>query len=65
MQTLVLLEEKARIDGQFILGIPEMSGNAGNFLPAHGPTSKGEAIDSAIHWVTFHRASNDVQLSIG
>ena len=41
-----------------------MSGNLGNLLPALRPTSEGEVIDSAIHWVTFHRASNDVQFSI-
>ena len=59
------LEEKARINGQFIPGTPEVSGNVGNFLPALGPSSKGEAIDGAIHWITFHIASNDVQFSFG
>ena len=28
------------------------------------PTSKDEAADGAIHQVTFHRDSNDVQFSI-
>ena len=52
------------MDRQFILGTPEVSGNVGNFLPVLRPSSKGEAIDSAIHKVTFYRASNDVQFSI-
>ena len=58
------LEEKARFNGQFIPSAPEVSGNVGNILPVFGPCSKGEVIDSAIHWVTFHRASNDVQFSL-
>ena len=41
-----------------------MSGDVGYLLPSIGPTSKGEVIDSAIHWVTFHGASNDVQFNI-
>ena len=40
-----------------------MLGNVRNILLAFGPTSKGEAVDGAIHWVVFHRASNDVQFS--
>ena len=65
MQTLCLLEEKAGIEGQFIPGTQEMSGNAENFLPLFRPTSMGEVIDDAIHWVSFHGASNDVQFSVG
>ena len=57
------LEEKTRNDGQFIPGTQEMAGNMENILPLLGPCSKGEVIDSAIHQVTFHRASNDVQFS--
>ena len=41
-----------------------MSGDVGNLLPLIGPPSKGEVIDSAIYWVTFHKTSNDVQFSI-
>ena len=40
-----------------------MLGNAGNILSAFGPASKGEAVDSAIHWAAFHRALNDVKFS--
>ena len=42
---------------------PEVLGNVGNVLPTFRPSSKGEVVDSAIYWVTFHRASNDVQFS--
>ena len=52
------------MDGQFIPGTLEVSDNAGNFLSALRPSSKGEAIDGAIHWVTFCGALNDVQFSI-
>ena len=41
-----------------------MSHNVGNFLPSVWPSSKGEAIDSAVHQIAFYGASNDVQLSI-
>ena len=41
-----------------------MSGNVGNVQLAFGPTSKGEAVDDAIHQVTFHGASNDVPFSL-
>ena len=51
-------------NGEFVPSAPEVLGNEGNILLAFGPTSKGEAVDDAIHQVTFHRASNDVQLSI-
>ena len=42
-----------------------MLGNAGNVLLAIRPSSKGEAVDDAVHWVAFDRASNDVQFSLG
>ena len=58
------LEEEAQIDEQFVPVSPEMSGNAGNVLPSIRPPSNSEAIDSAIHQGTFHRALNDVQFSI-
>ena len=41
-----------------------MSGNAGNVLPALGPSSKGKVVDGAIHWVVFHGALNNVQFSL-
>ena len=41
-----------------------MSGNPGDLLPVFGSTSKGQAIDSAVHQVMFHRTSNDVQFSV-
>ena len=50
------LEEKTGIDGQFIPGTLEEPGNVGNFLPLLRLSSKGEAIDGVIHWVTFHGA---------
>ena len=58
------LEEQAGINGQFVLGSSEVSGYPGDLLPALRPTSKGVAIDGAIHWVKLHRALNDVQFSI-
>ena len=58
------LEEWARFDGQFIPSAPEVLGNAGNILLAFGLSSKGEAVDSAVHQVTFHGASNDVQFCL-
>ena len=48
----------------FIPGSPEVSGNPRDFLSVLRPTSKGEAIDSAIHEVTFNGTSNYVQFSI-
>ena len=46
------------------MGSPEVSGDPGDLLPALRPTCKGEAIGSAIHWVTFYGTSNYVQFSI-
>ena len=42
-----------------------MLGNVGNILSVFRPSSKGEVVDSAIHQAAFHRASNDVQFSLG
>ena len=47
------LEEKARFDRQFVLSAPEVLGNVGNVLPAFGPSSKCEVVDSAVNWVMF------------
>ena len=58
------LEELARLDGWFIPSAPEVSGNVWNVLSVFGPSPKGEAVDSAIHWVAFTRASNDVHFSL-
>ena len=62
MHTLVSLRSRPDLT-QFIPSAPDMSGNAGNVLSKFGPSCKGEAVDSPIHWVTFHGASNDVQFS--
>ena len=43
----------------------EVSGDLGDLLSATGPTSKGQAIDGTIVWVTFHGTLNDVQFCIG
>ena len=48
------LEEKTIIYGQFISSAPEMSGNVRDVLNMIWSSSKGQVIDSAIHWVTFH-----------
>ena len=55
--------EKARVNGQFILGSPEMSGDLGHLLPALIPASKDKTVDGAIHKVSFQQTSNDVQFS--
>ena len=60
MHTLVPFRSRLFLT-EFIPTAPEVSSNAGNLLPAFRPNSKGEAIGSAIHWVTFHGTSNDVQ----
>ena len=59
------LEEKTIINGQFISCALEMSGSMRDILNVIGPSSKGQAIDSAIHLVMFHCSSNDIQLSCG
>ena len=38
------------MNGQFILGFPEMSGNLGDLVPVIGPTSKGPVQ----HWIAVH-----------
>ena len=58
------LDEEASINGQFVPGSPEVSGNLGNLLPVLGPTFGGEVIDGAKCQVAFHGALNDVQFSI-
>ena len=42
-----------------------MSGNVGDLSSVVWPSSNGETIDGAIHWVTLSGALNDVQFSIG
>ena len=58
------LEEQARLNGQFVPSAPEVLGNVGNILPVFRPSSKGEVVHGAIHQITFHGASNDVQSSL-
>ena len=41
-----------------------MLGNVGNILLAFRPSSKGDMVVGGIYPVTFHRTSNDVQVSL-
>ena len=58
------IEEQARLNGQFVPSVPEVLASVGNILPVFGHSSKGEVVDGAIHWFTFHGTSNDVQFSL-
>ena len=64
MHTLVPLRSRPDLTDSLSLVPQEVLDNVRYILPAFGPFFKGEAVDSAIHWVTFHRTSNDVQFRL-
>ena len=62
---LVSLQQDTILNGDFIPGAPEVSGDPWDLLEVVRPPSKGEVVQGVVDWITLYSSSNGIDFTIG